>query len=94
MLAYIDEHVNNVAAEQAAQRAILATIAKDPSVTAAKLEEVVQKAVAAANAAHLAAQKAQLDATLTVVREIVGARDEDLANEVVDEIGRRTTRAA
>lgn len=92
LLAYVDEHVNNVAAEQVAQRAILAAIAKDPTVTAAKLEEVVTKAVAAANAAHLAAQKAQLDATLTVVREIVGARDEDLANEVVDEIGRRTSR--
>lgn len=94
MLAYIDEHVNDIAAEQAAQRALLAEIANDPNVTLERLTAVVQEAVSAANAAHLAAQKAQLDATLNVVREIVGARDESLADEVVDEISRRTSRAA
>ena len=94
MLAYIDENVNDIKAEQAAQRALLAEIANDPDVTLERLTEVVEQAVAAANAAHLAAQKAQLDATLNVVREIVGARDENLADEVVDEISRRTSRAA
>ena len=92
MLAYVDEHVNNVAAMQVAQGAILATVAKDPSVTAARLEEIVKNAVASANAAHLAAQQRQLDATLTVVRDIVGARDEDLAAEVVNGIGRALAR--
>lgn len=89
MLAYIDEHVNNVVAEQAAQRALLAEIANDPDVTLERLTEVVEKAVAAANAAHLAAQKAQLDAALEVVREVVGARDEDLAEETVEALGRK-----
>lgn len=93
MLAYVDEHVNDVAAEQVAQRAILATIAKDPSVTAAKLEEVVKNAVAAENAAHLAAQKAQLDKTITTFQEILAARDENLAAEVMDELGQRLSAA-
>lgn len=92
MLAFVDEHVNDIRAEQAAQRALLAEIAQNPDVTAERLEEIVQKAVAAANAAHLAAQQRQLDATLEVVRDIVGSRDEELAAEVVTEIGRRTAR--
>lgn len=94
MLAYMDEHINDIKAEQSAQRALLAELANDPDVTLERLTEVVQAAVSAANAAHLAAQRAQLDATLEVVRTIVGARDENLADEVVDEISRRTTRAA
>lgn len=85
MLAYIDEHLNDVRAEQAAQRAILAEIAADPDVTPERLEQVVMAAVQSANTAHLAEVTA-------VVRDIVGARDEDLAQEVVDEIGRRTAR--
>ncbi|GAA3877680.1 hypothetical protein GCM10022243_48030 [Saccharothrix violaceirubra] len=87
MLAYIDQHVNDVRAEQAAQREILAQLAQHPDITPERLEQVVRDAVQAANTAHLAEVTA-------VVREIVGARDENLADEVVDEIGRRTARAA
>ncbi len=94
MLAYIDEHVNQILAEQAAQRALLAESIENPDITVERFEQVVRDAGAAANAAHLAAQQAQLDASLEVVREIVGARDAELADEVVDEIGRRTNRAA
>lgn len=79
MLAFIDEHVNNLAAEQAAMRALLAESIADPDITAERLEEVVKTAVASANAAHLAQITALMDKATAVVKDIVGARDEDLA---------------
>lgn len=79
---------------QAAQAAVLAAIAEDAAVTAERLQEIVNDAVAAANAAHLAQVAALLDEATGAVRDIVGARDENLAAEVVDEISRRTNRAA
>lgn len=74
--------------------ALVGQLAKDPALTPGRAAEIVEGAVAKANAAHLAAQKAQIDAMLVMVREIVAARDEDLADEVVDQISRRTARAA
>lgn len=92
MVAFIDEHLNDANAKLDSLIALVGELAKDPALTPARAEEIVRSAVNASNSAHLAAQKAQLDATLAVVQEIVGARDEDLAAEVVDEIGRRTAR--
>lgn len=89
MLAYVDEHVNDVSAKLDGLIALVGELAKDPALTPERAAEIVRDAVSAANATALAAQKAQLDATLVVVREIVGARDEELANEVVEALGQR-----
>src|SRR5690349_14297371 len=83
MLAYVDEHVNDANAKLDALIALVGELAKDPALTPERAAAIVREAVSAENAAALAKQQAQLDATLAVVREVVGARDEELANEVV-----------
>jgi hypothetical protein len=68
---------------------LVGELAKDPALTPERAEEIVRAAVAGENDKALARQQAQLDATLAVVREVVGERDENLANEVVEALGQR-----
>lgn len=69
--------------------ALVGELAKDPALTPERAAEIVRDAVSTANDAALAKQQAQLDATLAVVREVVGERDENLADEVVEALGQR-----
>lgn len=73
---------------------LVGALAQDPALTPEVAQTIVRDAVKKENSAALAAYQAQLNAALAIVREIVGARDEDLANEVVDAISRRTARPA
>lgn len=89
MMAYIDEGVNDANAKLDGVVALLGELAKDPALTPERAAEIVRVAVAEENDKALAKQQAQLEATLAVVREVIGQRDEDLANEVVEAIGQR-----
>jgi len=69
--------------------ALVGELAKDPALTPERAAEIVRDAVSTANATNLAAQKALLENTLAVVREIISARDVDLADEVVEALADR-----
>lgn len=92
LVAYIDEHLNDANDKLDVLIALVGELAKDPALTPERAEQIVSAAVEAKNQAFLAAVDAKLELALAAVREIVGARDEDLADEVVTEIGRRTLR--
>lgn len=89
VLAHIDKASNDANEKLDALIALVGELAKDPALTPERAAEIVREAVSRENAAALAKQQAQLDATLAVVREVIGERDEDLANEVVEALGRR-----
>lgn len=71
--------------------AMVGAVAKDPALSPARAEEIVRNAVEKGNATAIAEIQRKLDTALAVVADVVGSRDEDLAQEVVDEIGRRTS---
>lgn len=73
--------------------ALVGQLAKDPALTPERAGEIVQKAVSAENAVHLAAQQKQLDQTVAMFRDILAQRDEGLAAEVMDELSQRLSAA-
>lgn len=89
VLAHIDKASNDANDKLDALIALVGELAKDPALTPERAAEIVREAVSAANDAALAKQQAQLDATLAVVREVIGERDENLADEVVEALGQR-----
>lgn len=89
VLAHIDQATNDANDKLDALIALVGELAKDPALTPERAAEIMRDAVSTANDAALAKQQVQLDATLAVVREVIGERDENLADEVVEALGQR-----